>query len=252
VALLKDRHGVIDVNLPISGSINDPQFSVGGLVFKLIMNLLGKALTAPFSLLAGGGGPDLSQLEFVPGAPLLAANSVSALDKLAQALLDRPQLNLTVTAYANGATESQAMQQLHVERLLVQERRRELQRQQTAQAQADAESGNISLGEAERQRLLKQVYGAAKLPTKPRNVIGLAKDIPAAEMRALLAADHKVTPEMLRQLALERGVAVRDALIARGVPNERLFVASPKLAAAEEGAESKPWLPHADLSLAAQ
>jgi uncharacterized protein involved in outer membrane biogenesis len=251
VALLKDRLGVIDVNLPISGSINDPQFSVGGLVFKLILNLLGKALTAPFSLLAGGGGPDLSQVEFVPGAPLLAENSASALDKLAKALLDRPQLNLTVTAYANPATEMQVMQQLHVEQLLVQERRRELQRQQTAQAQADAES-SISLSEAERQRLLKQVYGGAKLPNKPRNVIGLAKDIPAAEMRALLAADHKVTPEMLRQLALERGVAVRDALIARGVPNERLFVASPKLAAADEGAESKPWLPHADLTLAAQ
>jgi len=252
VALLKDRHGVIDVNLPISGSINDPQFSVGGLVFKLILNLLGKALTAPFSLLAGGGGPDLSQVEFVPGAPLLAESTAPALDTLARALLDRPQLNLTVTAYANPATESQAMQQLHVEQLLVQERRRELQRQQTAQAQADAERSNISLGEAERQRLLKQVYGAAKLPGKPRNVIGLAKDIPAAEMRALLAADHRVTPEMLRQLALERGVAVRDALIARGVPNERLFVASPKLAAAEEGAEAKAWLPHAELSLAAQ
>jgi len=256
VALLKDRHGVIDVNLPISGSINDPQFSVGGLVFKLILNLLGKALTAPFSLLAGGGGPDLSQVEFVPGAPRLAEAAAPALDKLARALLDRPQLNLTVTAYANPATESQAMQQLHVEQLLVQERRRELQRQQTAQAQADAESGSISLSEAERQRLLKQVYGAAKLPGKPRNVIGLAKDIPPAEMRALLAADHKVTPELLRQLALERGVAVRDALIARGVPNERLFVASPKLVAADEkaeaGAEAKSWLPHADLTLAAQ
>lgn len=246
VALLKDRHGVIDVNLPISGSINDPQFSVGGLVFKLILNLLGKALTAPFSLLAGGGGPDLSRVEFVPGAPLPAEAAGPALDQLARALLERPQLKLTVTAYASPTAESQAMQQRHVEQLLVQERRRELQRQQTAQAQADAERSRISLSEAERQRLLKLVYGAAKLPTKPRNLIGLAKDIPAAEMHALLAADHKVTPDMLRQLALERGVAVRDALIARGVPNERLFVASPKLAVAEEGA------PHADLTLAAQ
>ena len=61
VALLKDRDGVIDINLPVSGSINDPEFSVGGLVFKAIINLIGKALTSPFSLFSGSGGSDLSQ-----------------------------------------------------------------------------------------------------------------------------------------------------------------------------------------------
>ena len=55
VALLKDRNGVIDINLPVGGSVNDPQFSTGGIVWKIILNLLGKALTAPFSLLAGAG-----------------------------------------------------------------------------------------------------------------------------------------------------------------------------------------------------
>ena len=67
VALLKDRHGVIDINLPVSGSINDPQFSVGGIIWKVIVNLLTKALTAPFALLAGGGSDDLSLVEFKPG-----------------------------------------------------------------------------------------------------------------------------------------------------------------------------------------
>ncbi|MDP2073146.1 DUF748 domain-containing protein [Hydrogenophaga sp.] len=60
VALLADRNGVIDINLPVSGSINDPQFRLAPIIFKLIFNLIGKAITAPFSLIASalGGGAE--------------------------------------------------------------------------------------------------------------------------------------------------------------------------------------------------
>mgnify|MGYP006198362543 CR=1 FL=1 len=74
VALLADRNGVIDINLPVSGSINDPQFRLAPIIFKLIFNLIGKAITAPFSLLAGalgGGGDELSQVAFAPGSTVL-------------------------------------------------------------------------------------------------------------------------------------------------------------------------------------
>ena len=69
VALLKDRNGVIDINLPIGGSLDDPQFSVGGIVWQIIVNILAKAVTAPFALLGsvfggGGGGEELSYIEF--------------------------------------------------------------------------------------------------------------------------------------------------------------------------------------------
>ncbi len=71
VALLADSNGVIDINLPISGSLNDPQFRLGPVIFKVIVNLIGKALTAPFTLLAsafGGGGDELSQVAFPAGS----------------------------------------------------------------------------------------------------------------------------------------------------------------------------------------
>ena len=72
VALLKDRNGVIDVNLPISGSLDDPKFSIGGLIIRVIVNLITKAITAPFALLgnlAGGSGDgaELSYVQFDPG-----------------------------------------------------------------------------------------------------------------------------------------------------------------------------------------
>jgi uncharacterized protein involved in outer membrane biogenesis len=250
VSLLEDRNGVIDINLPISGSINDPQFSIGGLIGHVIVNLLGKALTSPFSLLAGGGSSDLSEVEFAAGSTVLAEAANANVDKLAKALIERPTLNLTITGWADPAAEQAAVQALKVEQSLVAERRRELRRQQNAAGQAPAEQPQrpIELSPAERQRLLKLVYENSSLSNRPRNMIGLLKEVPAEQMQAMLAASYPVGEEALRQLALERGVSVRDALIAKGVPNARLFLASPKLHQATEA--GKGWTPHAALSLA--
>lgn len=249
VALLKDRNGVIDVDLPISGSLNDPQFSVGGLIFRLIVNLLGKALTSPFSLLAGGGSQDLSQAEFGPGLARLDATAAENLDKLAKALEERPGLQVTITGWADPAAERTAMQAHALERSLLAERRREQRRQQLARGQAaEAEPEAVPLAEAERQRLLKQVYQNSNLPNRPRNLIGMLKDLPPAEMQSRLLADVAVSEEGVRQLALQRAVAVRDALLAKGVANARLFLASPKLHEPETG---KAWTPRAELALQA-
>jgi hypothetical protein len=241
VALLKDRNGVIDINLPVSGSINDPQFSVGAIIVKLILNLLVKALTAPFSLFAGGGGPDLSLIEFRPGTALLAEGGATALDKVAKALVDRPALKLTVTGASDAAAERDSYQRAQLEQRLLNERRRELRREG---APADAPP---TLDREERERLLQSIYGDAPLPDKPRNLLGLAKRIPPAEMEALLLKSTPVSADAMRELALQRGLAVRDALIAKGVPGERLFLAAPKAPAAGQGEAA--WTPRAQLSL---
>lgn len=244
VALLKDRHGVIDINLPISGSINDPQFSVFGIVLKLIGNLLVKALTAPFALLAGGGSEDLSLVEFRPGTALVADASRATLDKVAKALAERPALKMTVTGAADPASEREAFQRAALEARLLAEHRRELLRAGRPQAEVDALA---TLDAPTRARLLRQVYRAAELPDKPRNALGLLRDIPDAQMEALLTARAAVTAEAMRELALQRGLAVRDALIARGLPGERLFLAAPKLRAAGEA--DAAWTPRVQLAL---
>lgn len=256
VALLKDSQGVIDVNLPVSGSLNDPQFSVGGLILKVIINLLGKALTAPFSLLTGGGGADMSQIAFAPASAQPAADLQTQLDKVAKALSERPALNLTLTGWADPQAEKAALQAAQVEALIQAERRRELRRQQLssgrgAQAAAGegAEAPLPALSEAERLRLLRQVYQASNLPGRPRNLLGLLKDVPPEQMQSLLAAAQVADAEAMRQLALQRAVGLRDALLARGVPNARLFLASPRLHETETGAEAKPWVPRVDMAL---
>lgn len=249
VALLKDSNGVIDVRLPVSGSVNDPQFSVSGIVFKLILNLLGKALTSPFSLLMGGGGPDLSYAEFVPGSAVLSEQGQATLSKVAKALQDRPGLNMTVTGAADPQSERDAIQAADLEQRLLAERRRELQRAQTAAGAAAAQQ-ELSLTPADRERLLRVLYKSSDIPGRPRNLVGLLKDLPLPETEAMLKARHRVTPESARALALARGVAVRDALIASGLPNARMFLAAPKLrAAAEEDEAEANWTPRVVLSL---
>jgi len=249
VALLKDSNGVIDVRLPVSGSVNDPQFSVSGIVLKLILNLLGKALTSPFSLLMGGGGPDLSYAEFLPGSAVLSEQGQATLAKVAKALQDRPGLSMTVTGAADPQSERDAIQAADLEQRLLAERRRELQRAQTAAGAAAAQQ-EPSLTPGDRERLLRVLYKNSDIPGRPRNLVGLLKDLPLPETEAMLKARHLVTAESARALALARGVAVRDALIASGLPNARLFLAAPKLRAAAEEDETKAnWTPRVVLSL---
>ena len=84
VSLLKDRQGVIDVNLPIGGSLDDPKFSVAGIVLRVIINIIAKAVTAPFALLASiaGSGEELRYVEFAAGSAVLAAGPKDKLEKL--------------------------------------------------------------------------------------------------------------------------------------------------------------------------
>ncbi|MEP7099414.1 MAG: DUF748 domain-containing protein, partial [Burkholderiales bacterium] len=245
VALLKDRNGVIDINLPVSGSVNDPKFSVGGIIWQVIVNLLTKAITSPFSLLAGGGGgDDLSLVEFRPGTAQMLPAGGAAIDKVAKALTDRPTLKMTVTGAADPASEREAFQSAALEARLVAEQRKDALR---AGGPATPASAPVTLGADERARLLKQVYKDTDLPNKPRNAIGFAKDIPGPEMEALLKARAPVTDEAMRELALQRGIAVRDALVAKGLTTERLFLAAPKLRGAGEADTS--WTPRVQLAL---
>jgi hypothetical protein len=102
VALLKDRNGVIDVNLPISGSLDDPQFSVIGIVFQVIGNLIVKAITAPFALLgaAFGGGEELAYLEFAPGSATLDGDETK-LKSIAKAFHRAPGASSSTSADAS-------------------------------------------------------------------------------------------------------------------------------------------------------
>ncbi len=248
-ALLADSNGVIDLDLPISGSLNDPQFSLGPVILRAVGSLVLKAVTSPFSLLAkafAGGAAEQGAVAFAPGSAVLDATALQGLDKVAQSLRDRPALQLTVTGHAVAEVEEDGWKR---ERLRSQVQALQQRRQPAARANADVQGAPMAPGGPDAAQAqayadaLRELYRRTDIP-KPRNLLGLARDIPVPEMEALLLAQMKVPGDALRELAQARAVAVRDELARRGVPLERLFVAAPRMDARREGAA-----PQAELAL---
>ncbi|MGH8822787.1 MAG: DUF748 domain-containing protein, partial [Rhodoferax sp.] len=204
VALLADRDGVINLNLPISGSLNDPQFSLGPIIFKAIINIIVKAVTAPFSLLAnafgGSGGQQLNTVVFGPGSASLTPEARASLDKVAKALAERPKLKMTVVGAANLDAEREGYRRERLNAMVRAEKRREAllapgkaatpvptASAPASTASAAAPAAAVTVSESEYPALLKRVYRRADI-TKPRNLIGMAKDIPQDQMESLLLA----------------------------------------------------------------
>ncbi len=112
IALLSDSKGVIDLGLPVQGSLDDPQFSMGGLVWKAITNLLGKIVTAPFRALGallGGSGEEFEAVLFEPGEARLLPPEREKLGKLAGALEKRPQLKLAIEGRYDRERDREAL-----------------------------------------------------------------------------------------------------------------------------------------------
>jgi hypothetical protein len=99
IALLRDSNGMIDLGIPVQGSLDDPQFSYSSLVWKAIVNVLGKIATAPFRALGallGGTGEEFEAVIFEPGEARLLPPEREKLAKLANALEKRPSLKLAI------------------------------------------------------------------------------------------------------------------------------------------------------------
>jgi hypothetical protein len=229
VSLLKDRNGVIDVNLPISGTLDDPKFSVGRIVITIIFNLIEKAVTAPFaligSLFGGGGGEELSYIEFDPGLATLSPASQEKLTKLQTALVERPGLSLDIAGHADPEADREGLRRHKFEQQVKAQKRKQLVKGGASVPTID----EVQVDAAEHDKYLKLAYREAKFP-KPRNVIGLPKGLPAEEMEKLMLTHTQITDEDLTQLANRRAQSAKD-FITQGdkVSLERVFLLAPKV-----------------------
>jgi hypothetical protein len=221
IAMLKDRNGTIDIHLPVEGSLNDPQFSVGGIIFKMVINLITKAVTAPFSLIASffEGGAAASSMAFDPGLAVIPAAGVTQLQSLAHALTERPALKLDMTGRADRATDAEGLRRAGIDQKV----RALLIKQKIARGES-VNPDTVEVPAADYPALLARVYHNENFP-KPRNMIGMEKSLPVAEMEKLMMANTVVTDDDLAALANRRAEVVRDWLVHQGhVPHERLFV----------------------------
>jgi flagellar motor protein MotB len=231
-ALLANSDGVIDLDIPISGSINDPQFSLAPIIGKAIMNIFVRAITSPFSLISSAlhGATQASDgstiIAFDNGSAQLDAADKATLEKVAAAMKEHPRIDMTITGHASLAAEAAGYRRARLDRLVAFTKRREELASGNSPASAGARGSGVVLpkvGPQEYPKFLTELYDRTDM-TKPRNALGLARNIPVAEMEQLLLAQIDVTPQAIHELAVQRAGVVRDALTRAGVPESRLFL----------------------------
>jgi hypothetical protein len=267
IAILQDSDGRIDLGLPVSGSLDDPQFSYGGIIWKAILNVLTKIAIAPFRMLGalfGGGGEKFESIAFEPGAPSLTPPEREKLVQLAAALVKRPALTLTLHGmYAERDRVALQSRQL----------RRAIMRQAGQQAATDeTDPGPLTTGNPKIQDALEKLY-ADRLSSGELAALkeGFRKANPGAleesaasrmlsrlgglvrEQRVLseqeiaqlkggnfhdilfeqLRAREVVADERLLTLARTRGEKALEALLAAGAPADRATLGKPEKTDAE-------------------
>ncbi len=208
LAILRDRKGVIAFNLPVEGSLDDPDIKYGQLVWKAVFGLLGKIATSPFTLISNlfpNSPGDLSTLAFAPGATALDAAALTKLQALAKALQERPELRLEAEGAVDADLDGAALRKAALEALL---------RRTRAQALKLAEEGPVP--PLERERWLRAAFDLA-FPA-PKEVKGAkpSPPPPPAEMEQRLVGSLRAEPAELAQLADARAKAALAWLLETG------------------------------------
>jgi len=226
VSLLKDRNGKIVLRLPVTGRIDDPEFSIRGIVLKMIKNILVKAATSPFSLISAafGSGEDLSRFEFDAGSAELTDTDKTKLDTLVKALYERPGLQLEVTGFADIEKDRQELISYRFDKQIRAQRLKKMKKKEAAAVSVDS----VIIAPEEYEKYLKMAYKAGKFK-KPENILGITKNIPVPEMEALILENIHVTDDDLRSLANERAQVVKNYILGQGeVEPKRLFLIEPQ------------------------
>jgi hypothetical protein len=193
----------------------------------------------------GGGGEELSYIEFDYGRSNLTETAEARIKTIATAMSNRPALKLDISGRVDPVNDIEGLKQTSVERKVKAQKMKELVRQGTAPKSVD----DVQVDKAEYERYLKAAYSDESFP-KPRNVIGLAKDLPVPEMESLMLKNARASDDDLGNLANRRAQVVQDRLLATGqVTADRLSIVAAKPVSSEEKEKTKAKLSRVDFSL---
>ena len=232
IALLKDRSGQINLDIPVSGSTDDPKFSIGRLIVQVLVNLITKTVTAPFALLGSlfGGGETLSYLEFDDGRAAVSDAGMKKIDSLVKALHERPALKLDIEGHVDMEKDREGLKNYRMERKVKAMKLNDMIKQGLPAVPLDA----VKIESSEYEKYLTLAYLAEPFP-KPRTAVGSVKTLPVPEMEKLVLTHLVIGSEDLKLLANQRALAVNDQILKSGkVTPERVFITEPKSLAAEK------------------
>ncbi len=227
VALLQDRKGLIEIDMPIRGNLNDPDFRYGKVVISTLLNLLGKVVASPFALMGklvpgGGSEEDLQFIEFQPGSDSLADSELTKLEALEKALDERAALRLDIKGTTDSTLDVTVLQTMKL-------------RDQLFAMNGGRKPDQEELSPKDEQRLVEKLY--AKLPPPdPSTTTGEPTQPTVADMKRQLAAAIQISTSDLEALARQRAEAIRRHLLESGKLTEER-VALLDTGAAESGHE---------------
>ena len=231
IALLEDSNGIIDLDLPVSGSLDDPQFSYGKIVWKAVVNVLTKLVTAPFRALGnllGISADKLEAVEFDFGAKTLLPPEQETLKEIGLAMSKRPGLMITITPAYEVKGDTRAIQRFWI--------RRDVAVRMGVTVEADREPGPVDVANPRAQQALEELYGerfekqggvkAIKAEFEKNKDAG--KKTLHADMLERLTVQIPVTESELQRLAQTRGDAIKQTLIRLGKVNaEKVRIGEP-------------------------
>ena len=235
VALLKDVDGKISIELPVTGDLNNPQFSVMPIVWQTLRNLIVKAAAAPFKLIgglvAGGGSEDLGTVSFAPGSSELSKDAEGALIKLAGALKERPALRLEIEGTAAQSSDGPLIAEQRLEREYQYNYYKILQRRGD---KVPAQASLLEVPEGEKTPLLEGIYRTRLKTQPPAQWKDLGKEERAAKMREGVIKFWAGSDVLLRQLGQDRASSIKDYLVDKGqLADDRVYFIDASLGQAE-------------------
>ncbi len=225
VALLKDTQGRISIELPVQGDLNNPEFSVMPIVWQTLRNLVLRAAQAPFKFIAGlvgGSDVDLSTVPFSAGSAQLEGDARQALDTLAKALQERPNLRLEVEGQSAQGADGPLLAEQRLQREFREGWYKVLQRRGD---KVPASPDELEVGEDEQAALLEGIYRTRLKQQPPAEWAALGEEQRAQNMREAVLDSWAQSKLLLRQLAQQRAATIKDYLVEQGgLYDERIYL----------------------------
>ncbi|MFJ4066962.1 DUF748 domain-containing protein [Pseudomonas sp. NPDC089996] len=235
VALLKDTEGKISIELPVSGDLNNPQFSVMPIVWQTLRNLVLRAAQAPFKfiggLIAGGGSEDLGSVAFAPGSSELTGDAQAALDKLASALKERPALRLEIEGTSAQSSDGPLIAEQRLEREYQATWYKILQRRGD---KVPANASMLQVDDSDKPAMLEGIYRTRLKQQPPAEWQELGREERTTKLREAVIKSWAESTALLRTLGQERASSIKDYLVDKGkLEDDRVYFIDTSLGQAE-------------------
>lgn len=225
LALLQDGNGDLELDLPIRGRLDDPDFRIGGIVMRTIVSLFFKALTSPFSLIGSiftAGGEDMDFVVFQPGRHQLDPAGMLKLENTVKMLKERPRLDLSVDGVIDPIADKKGLVEVIFENKLKQQKYNSLSRKERAETTVE----EVAVAPEEYEEMLYEAYADEpdEEGIKPTTLFMTDRQ-PVEVMEKFILDRIVITEEDLQNLAMQRARTIKDQIIKRDAElTDRVFL----------------------------